>query len=97
MKNYFVYILCSKRNGTLYIGITSDLNRRAQEHRAKLIPGFTQKYSIVHLVHFEVFNSAMEAIRREKNLKEWRRLWKLQLIEENNPTWQDLLTLEIID
>lgn len=97
MKNYFVYILCSQRNGTLYIGITSDLNRRAQEHRAKLIPGFTQKHSVVYLVHFEVFNSAMEAIHREKNLKEWRRSWKLQLIEENNPTWQDLFTSEIID
>ena len=97
MKNYFVYILCSKRNGTLYIGITSDLNRRVQEHRAKLIPGFTKKYSVVHLVYFEVFDSAMDAIRREKCLKEWRRSWKLRLIENSNPTWLDLFTAESID
>ena len=97
MKNYFVYILCSKRNGTLYIGITSDLNRRAQEHRAKLIPGFTKKYSVTHLVYFEVFSSAVDAIRREKCLKEWHRSWKLKLIEKNNPTWIDLFTSEKID
>jgi len=81
----------------LYIGITSDLNRRAQEHRAKLIPGFTQKHSVVHLVYFEVFDSAMDAIRREKCLKEWRRSWKLQLIEKNNPTWLSLFTSKAID
>ena len=70
MKNYYVYILCSKRNGTLYIGITSNLNRRMQEHRSKLIPGFTAKYSISCLVYFEVFETALNAIRREKCLKE---------------------------
>ena len=97
MKNYFVYILCSSKNGTLYIGVTSDLNRRIREHRAKLIPGFTKKYSITHLVYFEVFVSAMDAIRREKCLKEWPRAWKLRIIEENNPTWLDLFTSEPID
>ena len=68
MKNYYVYILCSKRNGTLYIGVTSNLNRRVQEHKAKLIPGFTAKYSVTRLVYFEVFDSALGAIRREKCL-----------------------------
>jgi putative endonuclease len=97
MKNYFVYILCSKRNGTLYIGVTSDLNRRVQEHKAKLIPGFTKKYSITYLVYFEAFDSAMGAIHREKCLKEWPRAWKLQLIDETNPTWLDLFTSEPID
>ena len=97
MKNYFVYILCSKRNGTLYIGVTNDLNRRAQEHRGKLIPGFTQKYSVTHLVYFEVFDSAMDAICREKCLKEWHRSWKLRLIEKSNPMWVDLLTSKTID
>ena len=94
MKNYYVYILCSKRNGTLYIGITSNLNRRMQEHRSKLIPGFTAKYSISRLVYFEVFETALNAIRREKCLKEWRRAWKLRLIEKGNPEWLDLYDSE---
>ena len=92
-----MYILCSKRNGTLYICVTSDLNRRMQEHQAKLIPGFTKKYSVVHLVYFEVFDLAMDAIRREKCLKKRHRSWKLQLIEKINPTWQNLLTSKTID
>jgi putative endonuclease len=90
MKNYYVYILCSKRNGSLYIGITNDLNKRIQEHRAKLIPGFTAKYSINRLVYFEIFDSAITAIHREKCLKEWQRAWKIQLIEKVNPEWKDL-------
>ena len=90
MKNYYVYILCSKKNGTLYIGVTSDLNRRVQEHGAKLVPGFTAKYSVTRLVYFEVFDSALVAIRREKCLKKWSRAWKLRLIEEANPEWKDL-------
>ena len=76
MMNFFVYILCSKKNGTLYIGVTNDINTRIQTHRAKLIPGFTQKYSVTRLVYFEVFDSIDIAIRREKQLKKWNRLWK---------------------
>jgi putative endonuclease len=94
MKNYYVYILCSKRNGTLYIGVTSNLNRRVQEHKAKLIPGFTAKYSVTRIVYFEVFDSALGAIRREKRLKEWARAWKIRLIEKSNPEWRDLLDPE---
>ena len=94
MKNYYVYILCSKRNGTLYIGITSNLNRRMQEHRSKLIPGFTAKYSVNRLVYFEIFETAFYAIRREKCLKEWSRAWKLRLIEKVNPEWLDLYNSE---
>jgi len=94
MKNYYVYILCSKRNGTLYIGVTSNLSRRVQEHKAKLIPGFTAKYSVNRLVYFEVFDSAVVAIRREKCMKEWARSWKIRLIEKSNPEWKDLLDLE---
>jgi putative endonuclease len=97
MKNYFVYILCSKRNGTLYVGITSDLNRRAQEHREKLIPGFTQKYSVVYLVYFESFESIFDVIKREKQIKKWHRSWKIELIEKNNPAWIDLFTSKTID
>jgi len=94
MKNYYVYILCSKRNGTLYIGVTNNLNRRVQEHKAKLIPGFTAKYSVTRIVYFEVFDSALGAICREKCLKEWARAWKIRLIEKSNPEWRDLLDSE---
>ena len=90
MKNFYVYILSSKKNGTLYIGITSDLNRRMYEHKAKLILGFTAQYSIDRLVYYEVFESILVAIRREKQLKEWKRAWKIQLIEKINPLWMDL-------
>ena len=90
MKNFYVYILSSNKNGTLYIGVTSDLNRRMYEHKAKLIPGFTAKYSIDRLVYYEVFESILVAIRREKQLKEWKRGWKIQLIEKINPLWIDL-------
>jgi putative endonuclease len=90
MKQYFVYILASKRNGTLYIGITSDLIRRVYEHRNKLIPGFTSKYDVGMLVHFEEFNDIESAICREKQLKKWNRKWKLDLIEEGKPGWKDL-------
>jgi len=90
MKNFYVYILSSNRNGTLYIGVTNDLNRRVQIHRNKLIPGFTQRYNVIHLVYYEVFESIIAAIRREKQLKKWNREWKIQLIEKINPNWQDL-------
>lgn len=90
MKNYFVYILASSRNGTLYIGITSDLARRVEEHKTGTVPGFTEKYSVSSLVYYEVFNSAEEAITREKRMKKWNREWKLNLIEKTNPNWQDI-------
>ena len=89
-KHYFVYILASRRNGTLYIGITSDLGGRVWQHKNKVVPGFTAKYGCDQLVHFEVFESPEAAIQREKQLKEWQRDWKLALIERDNPAWRDL-------
>ena len=90
MKEYWVYILASKRNGTLYVGVTSDLNRRIYEHRQMLIEGFTKKYNITHLVYAEGFQDINDAIHREKCIKKWNREWKLKLIEEHNPDWRDL-------
>jgi putative endonuclease len=87
---FFVYILASKRNGTLYVGVTNDLARRITEHKAKLIPGFTQKYGVTLLVYFETFESLLEARAHEHSLKRWRRAWKLKLIEQLNPDWRDL-------
>ncbi len=88
---YFVYILASGLGGTLYIGVTNDLVRRVSEHQSGLVPGFTQKYGVVRLVYFEEFGDINEAIAREKRLKKWNRAWKIQLIEERNPNWDDLL------
>jgi putative endonuclease len=90
MKISYIYILASKPNGTLYIGVTSDLARRVGEHKSKLIPGFTSKYNVDKLVYFEEFGDILLAIQREKSLKEWPRQWKLTLIEKFNPTWIDL-------
>ena len=87
---YFVYILASKRNGTLYIGVTNNLARRISEHKAKLIPGFTRQYDVSLLIYFETFESVLEARAREHSLKRWRRAWKLKLIEGLNPDWRDL-------
>ncbi len=87
---YYVYILASKRNGTLYIGVTNDLQRRLYEHKAGLIDGFTKKYGVDMLVHFEETNDIHVAIQREKQLKKWNRAWKIRLIEETNPGWKDL-------
>ena len=92
MKYYYVYIMCSNKNGTLYVGITSDLSRRVFEHKNKKTSGFTAKYSVVHLVYYETFELASDAIRREKQIKNWHRLWKLQLIEKVNPGWKDLFS-----
>ena len=89
-KQFVVYILASKRNGTLYTGITSDLSKRVWEHKSDAVPGFTAKYGVKRLVYYEVHESAESAIRREKQIKKWNRTWKLQLIEKNNPTWRDL-------
>jgi len=89
-KTYCVYILASKRNGTLYIGVTSDLVRRVWEHREGMIPGFTRNYGIKTLVYFESFSDVHDAIRREKRLKKYKREWKLNLIQEKNIAWADL-------
>ena len=89
-KKYWVYILCSKRYGTLYIGVTNDIDRRIYEHKKKLIEGFTKKYALDKVVYIEEFNTVNEAIYREKCLKKWKRSWKLDLIDAQNPTWQDL-------
>ena len=86
----FVYILASKRNGTLYVGVTNDPVRRIAEHKAGINPGFTQRYDIKTLVYFETFEDFSQAIAREKQLKRWRRDWEIALIERNNPHWQDL-------
>ena len=90
MKQYYVYILASRRNGTLYTGITSDLVKRVYEHKNKLADGFTKKYDVSALVHYEIFEDPENAILREKNIKAWKRKWKLRLIEEENPNWDDL-------
>jgi putative endonuclease len=90
MKQFYVYILCSKRNGTLYTGVTSDLIKRVYEHKNGLVDGFTKKYSIHRLVWYEVHGNAETAIPREKQIKKWNRDWKLELIEQENPDWKDL-------
>jgi len=89
-KDYYVYVLASERNGTLYTGITNSLVRRIQEHKGKIIKGFTQKYNVDKLVHYEIYGSPGDAIHREKCLKKWNREWKLRLIEKDNPDWKDL-------
>ena len=85
MKNFYVYILCSKRNDTLYIGVTSDLVKRVYEHKNNLVEGFSKKYNIHHLVWYELHETIEEAIIREKQIKKWNRQWKLKLIEKDNP------------
>lgn len=87
---YYVYILASGKNGTLYIGVTNDLTRRIWEHKTDAVPGFTRTYSVHQLVHFEEFPDIRDAIQREKNLKHWVRAWKVDLIQKNNPEWRDL-------
>ena len=85
-----VYILASKRNGTLYIGVTSDLPKRAWEHRNDLVDGFSKTYGVHSLVYYETHDNMLAAITREKQMKKWNRAWKLELIEERNPEWKDL-------
>ena len=89
-KQYFVYILASRKNGTLYIGITNDLLKRVYEHKNNLADGFTKKYSIHNLVYYEIHTDASSAITREKQLKKWNRQWKIELIEKTNSDWKDL-------
>jgi putative endonuclease len=89
-KNYYVYILASKRNGTLYIGVTSNLIKRVWEHKEKVADGFTKKYDVDKLVYVEYFRDPENAIKREKRLKKYKRQWKINLIEKDNPQWKDL-------
>ena len=90
MKQYYVYILASKKNGTLYIGVTSDIVKRIYEHKKNLIDGFTKEYDVHDLVYYEQHNEIEEAILREKQMKKWNRKWKIRCIEEMNPEWKDL-------
>jgi len=85
-----VYILASKRNGTLYVGVTSDLKKRVWEHKNDLVEGFTKRYGVHQLVYYELHGEIMSAIRREKQIKKWNRSWELELIERQNPDWRDL-------
>jgi putative endonuclease len=87
---YYVYLLASKKHGTLYLGVTRDLVRRVYEHRTKAVPSFASRYGVDKLVWFEIHETAEAAITREKELKKWRRDWKIRLIEEGNPEWVDL-------
>ncbi len=86
----YVYILASNRNGTLYVGVTNNLIKRAYEHKNNLVEGFTKQYGVHQLVYFEQTDDINSAITREKQIKKWRRQWKLELIEEKNPEWKDL-------
>jgi putative endonuclease len=90
METYYIYILASKKNGTLYIGITNDLLRRIYEHKSGTADGFTKKYGVNKLVYFANTTDANAAILREKRLKKWKRQWKIDLIEKLNPEWKDL-------
>ena len=90
MNNYYVYILASKRHGTLYIGVTNDLVRRVYEHKNDLVEGFTKKYGIHLLVYYEQYDNVESAIQRERQMKKWNRQWKIRRIERQNPDWRDL-------
>ena len=87
---YYVYILAGKIGGTLYIGVTNNLVRRVYEHREKLVEGFTKRYDVTKLVYYEIHSEIEAAIVREKQMKKWNRAWKVRLIEESNPNWNDL-------
>jgi putative endonuclease len=86
----YVYLLASQKQGTLYLGVTNDLIRRIVQHKQKALPGFTKQYDVRRLVWFEVYDGPTEAITREKEIKKWRREWKIALIEKENPDWRDL-------
>ena len=87
---YYVYILASKRNGTLYIGVTNDLVKRVHEHKNDLVDGFTKKYQVHDLVYYEFYEDVKEAIIKEKQMKDWKRYWKIKTINKFNPGWKDL-------
>jgi putative endonuclease len=90
VKSYYVYILASRKNGTLYIGVTNSLVRRVHEHKCGEVPGFTKRYGVDRLVYYETFANVYDALTAEKRLKVWKRQWKIELIEECNPEWRDL-------
>ncbi len=90
MNRYFVYILSSTRNGTLYVGITNNLKRRIYEHKNGLVEVFTKKYKVHELVYFEQTDNVYSAIQREKQIKKWNRQWKIELVEKENKNWEDL-------
>lgn len=92
MKTCYVYIMASKKNGTLYIGMTNDLVRRVHQHKNNLHEGFTSRYGVHRLVYYESTNDVTATITREKRMKKWKREWKIRLIEERNPNWDDLST-----
>jgi putative endonuclease len=96
MKQPCVYMLASQRNGTLYIGVTSNIEQRVWQHRTEVFAGFTKRYQVHRLVHAEFHDSMDAVIRREKQLKHWRRAWKLALIEHDNPEWEDLYPLFVL-
>ena len=89
-RQYYVYILASKRNGTLYIGVTSNLADRVDKHRKGIYDGFTKKYKVDKLIYYEVYGDVYAAISREKQLKDWKRNWKIELMEKDNSAWRDL-------
>ena len=89
-KRFFVYMMANKKHGVLYAGVTSALPERVRQHREGLIEGFTKKYRVKFLVYYEAKDNAVEAIAREKQIKRWRRAWKIELIEKANPHWRDL-------
>jgi putative endonuclease len=90
MKQYYLYILASKKNGTLYIGVTNNLLKRVYEHKNNIMGGFTEKYNVHNLVYYETYSNIYDAIAREKRMKKWERKWKIELIEKSNPQWKDL-------
>ena len=90
VRQYFVYILASGKNGTLYVGVTGNLENRMNVHQSSVIKGFTQRYKVYNLVYYEIHNSAAEAIKREKQIKKWKRWWKIDLIESINPEWKEM-------
>ena len=90
MKAYYVYLMASKKNGTLYIGVTNNLLERTRQHKCNIIEGFTKKYNVHNLVYYEVFQDIYSAIEREKQMKKWKREWKIELIDKSNHKWNDL-------
>jgi putative endonuclease len=97
LMNYYVYILASRKDGAIYVGITSDVVRRIYEHRTKGTKGFTSKHNITRLVWFETYDDPVSAISREKELKKWKRSWKIQLIETENPQWEACTSRSVVD
>lgn len=97
MKSYYVYILASHKQGTLYVGVTNNLERRTLEHKANAMRGFTSRYGVKQLVYFEETDSIEAAIAREKQFKNWKRAWKIELIEQDNPEWKDLAADMAVD